>query len=420
MIGVVPAHQRLRADDAPVGQRHQWLVVDLHLAAVDHVVQRRAEVEPADRAHADPVDAEHGELAPSAERLRPVHGDVRVVEQVVARLAVFAERDADAHRGDHLVPGAQRDRVVQRLEDGGGDLAGVVGRGDALEQDDELVAAEARQGVTGPDGTSQPVRDDPQQLVAHLVAQVVVDDLEAVDVTEEHGDPAAGPVRLEQCVVQMVEEEPPVRQAGQRVLERVPGQLLLEGLALGRVAEDDDGPRGRRGPDEGRRRHGDGEIRSVEPPKARVRAGDVASQRDRPQGRLEQEVRRLARREGGPVGAGLEGVPAQHAGTGRVHEGDLALLADGAHALPEAVEDDRQFLPSLLVPLVLLSLRGLAGRLGVGRGTGAGRTRRLIRRLRGRTGGNGRPGGPAAPDRRGDALHNRHPSPPPGVPPIGR
>ena len=124
-----------------------------------------------------------------------------------------------------------------------GDLAGVVGRRDALEQDDELVAAEARQRVTGPDGTAQPVPDDPQQLVAHLVAQVVVDHLEAVDVTEEHGDLAARPVRLEQCVVQVVEQEPPVRQAGQRVLERVPGQLLLEGLALGRVAEDDRRPR---------------------------------------------------------------------------------------------------------------------------------------------------------------------------------
>ena len=124
-----------------------------------------------------------------------------------------------------------------------GDLAGVIGRGHALEEDHELVAAEARQRVAGPDRTAQAVPDDPQQLVADLVAQVVVDDLEAVDVAEQDRHLAARPVRLQQRVVEVVEEEPPVGQAGQGVLERVAGQLLLERLALGRVAEDDDGSR---------------------------------------------------------------------------------------------------------------------------------------------------------------------------------
>ena len=76
------------------------------------------------------------------------------------------------------------------------------------------------------------------------MAQVVVDHLEAVDVAEEHRHLAAGPVRLQQRVVEVVEEEAAVGQAGQRVLEGVAGQLLLEGLALRGVAEHDDGPRG--------------------------------------------------------------------------------------------------------------------------------------------------------------------------------
>ena len=132
-----------------------------------------------------------------------------------------------------------------------GHLGGLVGRGDALEEDHELVATEARERVARPHGAAQAVPDDAQQLVAHLVAQVVVDHLEAVDVAEEHRDLAAGPVRLEQRVVEMVEEEPAVGQTGQRVLERVPGQLLLERLALRGVAEDDDGARRRRAPHDG-------------------------------------------------------------------------------------------------------------------------------------------------------------------------
>ena len=118
-----------------VGQGDQRLVVDLDLAAVDDVVQCRVEVEPAERADAHPVDVEQGELAAAAALLGPVHGHVGIVQQIVAGLAVLAQRDADAHGGHHLVPGAERDRVAERLEDGVGHLAGVVGRGDPLEED---------------------------------------------------------------------------------------------------------------------------------------------------------------------------------------------------------------------------------------------------------------------------------------------
>ena len=107
---------------------------------------------------AHPVDVEQGELAAAAALLGPVHGHVGVVQQVVAGLAVVAQGDADAHGGHHLVPGPEGDRVAQRLEDAVGHLAGFVGRGDALEEDDELVAAEARERVAGPHGAAQAVR----------------------------------------------------------------------------------------------------------------------------------------------------------------------------------------------------------------------------------------------------------------------
>ena len=173
------------------------------------------------------------------------------MQHLVAGLAVLAQGDPDAHGRHHLVPGTERDGVAQRLQDRVGHPGRLIGRGDAFEQDDELVTAETGERVARPHGAAQAIPDDAEQLVAHLVAQVVVDQLEAVDVAEEHRDLAAGPIRLEQGVVEMVEEEPAVGQTGQRVLEGVPGQLLLERLALRGVAEDDDGTRRRRASHDG-------------------------------------------------------------------------------------------------------------------------------------------------------------------------
>ena len=130
------------------------------------------------------------------------------------------------------MPGTEGDRVAECFQDRVGHIGGLAGRGDAFEQDNELVTTETGERVARPHGTAQAVPNDAQQLVAHLVAQVVVDQLEAVDVAEEHCDLAAGPIRLEQRVVEMVEKEPAVGQTGQRVLEGVPGQLFLERLAL--------------------------------------------------------------------------------------------------------------------------------------------------------------------------------------------
>ena len=120
MVRVVPPHQRLGPHDAPVGQRDQRLVVDLHLAALDDVVQRRVEVEALERARAHAVDVEEGELAAAATLLGPVHGHVGIVQEVVAGGA----RARSSAMPMLMVattswPAAERDRVAQRLQDGG-------------------------------------------------------------------------------------------------------------------------------------------------------------------------------------------------------------------------------------------------------------------------------------------------------------
>jgi len=70
------------------------------------------------------------------------------------------------------------------------------------------------------------------------VAERVVDDLETVEIEEQQSGPRPAPQRLYQGALEAVEQECPVRQAGQRVVEGLMPQLFLERLALADVAQD--------------------------------------------------------------------------------------------------------------------------------------------------------------------------------------
>jgi hypothetical protein len=80
----------------------------------------------------------------------------------------------------------------ERLGEGGDDPLGdrhdVALAVEVLAQHDELVTAEARDGVVGPHRHPQPAGGLCQQHVAGGVAQRVVDDLEAVEVDEHDRD----------------------------------------------------------------------------------------------------------------------------------------------------------------------------------------------------------------------------------------
>ena len=55
-----------------------------------------------------------------------------------------------------------------------------------LAEHDELVAAEPRDGVLAADGLAEPAAHRDQELVAGLVTEAVVHELEAVEVDEQH------------------------------------------------------------------------------------------------------------------------------------------------------------------------------------------------------------------------------------------
>ena len=77
--------------------------------------------------------------------------------------------------------------------------------------------------------------DGDQQLVARPVAHRVVDELEVVEVDEEDAhDPR--PSSAGECPLDPVPEQHPVREPGERVVERPVGELVLQLPLLGDVA----------------------------------------------------------------------------------------------------------------------------------------------------------------------------------------
>ena len=182
-LGVLPAGERLHADDPARAQLGLRLVGEHQLAALDRVAQLGGEREPA-RAVVVLAGLERRVAARGG--LRGVHGDVGALDQRLDVMAVLgmardADRAADLQRG-----GVDGERLAQAGEQALGDLVGGLGADRVVQEDPELVAAEPRDGVAGAQRRAQPRGDLLQQPVALVVAERVVDLLEVVEVHQHH------------------------------------------------------------------------------------------------------------------------------------------------------------------------------------------------------------------------------------------
>ncbi len=99
-----------------------------------------------------------------------------------------------------------------------------------VEEHTELVPSEACRGVGGPHGPSQALGRVHEKLVTGGVPPRVVDDLEVVEIEEEDGRPGVlvGPAQSVDRRGHPLREEHAVRQSGERVVEGLMPQLLLE------------------------------------------------------------------------------------------------------------------------------------------------------------------------------------------------
>ena len=164
-----------------------------------------------------------------------------VVEVVRRRLAALAFRLVErrvgrAHQGhgigavgrglgDADARPAQNRRLVQekgRVEAArhfGRPPLGVAGLRAAADDHHELVPADARDHLARADGAREPARDLTQELIPGLMAEPVIDRLEAVEVEAEEGKPLAVTLEPVECAAERGVECRTVGQGGQRVVQ---------------------------------------------------------------------------------------------------------------------------------------------------------------------------------------------------------
>ena len=150
----------------------------------------------------------------------------------VVRLA-GAERDADAHPDAHRSVG-ELVRAIERLHHAPCDGRRLV-LVDLLQEQRELVPAEAAGGVVRTDRLRKAPGCEADERVALRVAQGIVDGLEVVEVEEQHRRALGVAAAAAEGMLQAVDVERPVGQAGQGIVEGLAGELRLQRLPAGDV-----------------------------------------------------------------------------------------------------------------------------------------------------------------------------------------
>ena len=133
--------------------------------------------------------------------------------------------------GDDGGAAGEEDGALEGALDGVDAVAdgAVVGEGGG--EEDELVSADAGEGVGGVEGLAEVVGDLAEDLVAGVVAEGVVDFLEAVEVEQEEGERAVGAAGALEAWVRRSSKRRRLGEAGELVVEGEPlvaGDLLLE------------------------------------------------------------------------------------------------------------------------------------------------------------------------------------------------
>ena len=132
------------------------------------------------------------------------------------------------------MPATERVDLNDRAEPVG-EAGGAVGVG-LGQHDDELLAAVAGDRVDLADLGAHPAGQLDQHRVADLVAVLVVDGLEPVEVEHQRGERPAEPGRALDLVAEADREVAVVPQAGQRVGQRQPLRLLVQQHVVDRDA----------------------------------------------------------------------------------------------------------------------------------------------------------------------------------------
>jgi len=230
-LRVAPTNQRLGGDQLAAVQVDLRLVDQVELVVVQRPVQPALDLQPIMLALGQ-RGREHLPAIAGAP-LAVVHGDVRVLDQLL-RAQPILRRTRDADAGGHReFVGTEAERGAERTGDRIGQPLGLIGLVAGIADHQELIAAEPGQQPLGTDRSGDAAGGIDQQLIAGVVAEQVVDDLEAVQIDVQHGHPAMGGVG--HACGQVIEHRIAVHDAGERIGARLDAQRLFGLLARGDV-----------------------------------------------------------------------------------------------------------------------------------------------------------------------------------------
>ncbi len=212
-----PAHQCLEAKQSARCGIDDGLVVQAQFPAFNGAAQFRLQRKLRQCALVHLAVEQHG--LPGSPGFCAIHRRVGIAQQIGGLAAVpRGNDDADAGRHEDFAP-FEHDRRLQRGVKALGDTQRIGRLVNVLEQDGELVAPQARDGVPGPHAGVDAPAHLKYELVAQCMAKAVVDRLEAVEIEIENRvvrSMLALPQR--QALLETVHEQHAVGHAGQRIV----------------------------------------------------------------------------------------------------------------------------------------------------------------------------------------------------------
>ena len=211
-----PAHQGFDRHHGAGIETNLRLIVDHQLAALDGLAQLGLEDQTLEGGG---VHIGRVELVAAARMLlRPVQGGIGVADQRLGVVAVVRVEGNPESGAEMELLVFELQRRQERIQDLLGDLGAALGAVDAGQQQKEVVPSEPSDGVAAAHRRHQPLADRAQNLIAAGEAERVVDQLEAVEIEDHHGQlPSISTCPLDR-LVQPVIEQTAIRQPGQGIV----------------------------------------------------------------------------------------------------------------------------------------------------------------------------------------------------------
>lgn len=229
-VAVAPAQQRLEPDHVVGADVHLGLERAVELPVADGEAQALLAL----HARGDRLPHVEVEKARAALHavLGPVHGGVGVAPQRLVVVPVLGiEAHADRGRGEYL-ESVDQERLLEVFNDRFDLRDHLLAALRRIEDENELVAAHAREDIRAAQMRCDALHKFHQQRVADGVAVEIVDVLEIVDVDEGKRE---APVAARENGFDALADEAAVGQPGQFVVVGEPQQLVFRARALGDV-----------------------------------------------------------------------------------------------------------------------------------------------------------------------------------------